>query len=114
PVENVLRNAVDAVEGSARKQVNVRFESRAIHVIDTGIGLDPAKAARLFLPFQSDKPKGFGLGLSLTRKIMLLHGGDVELQGVPGEGAEVTLKFGDASDTKRNSFAPPGIALPSS
>lgn len=112
-VENVLRNAVDAVEVCERKKVNVRFEPNAIRVIDTGIGLDPAKAARLFLPFQSDKPKGFGLGLSLTRKIMLLHGGDVELHGVPGEGAEVTLQFSDAADTKGNSFAQPEIALPS-
>jgi len=94
--------------------VNVRFEPNAIRVIDSGIGLDPAKAARLFLPFQSDKPKGFGLGLSLTRKIMLLHGGDVQLHGVPGEGAEVTLQFGDATDTKGNSFTQPEIALPSS
>lgn len=112
-VENVLRNAVDAVEESPRKQIRVRFEPRAIQVIDSGIGLDPATAARLLLPFQSDKPKGFGLGLSLTRKIMLLHGGDVELRGTPGAGAEVTLKFGDAAGTKGNSFPPPEIALPS-
>ena len=51
---------------------------------------DPAKAARLFLPFQSDKPNGFGLGLSLTRKIMLLHGGDVELTSNGGGEAGVT------------------------
>jgi signal transduction histidine kinase len=113
-VENVLRNAVDAVDATERKNVTVRFEPAAIHVIDSGIGLDPAKAARLFLPFQSDKPNGFGLGLSLTRKIMLLHGGDVELRGAPGEGAVVTLKFGDAADTKSNSFTQPQIALPSS
>ncbi|HEY2093764.1 MAG TPA: ATP-binding protein [Thermoanaerobaculia bacterium] len=97
-VENVLRNAVDAVESAARKEVRVRYEPDAIRVIDTGIGLDPATAARLFLPFQSGKPNGFGLGLSLTRKIMLLHGGDVELNGAPGEGADVTLKFGDAAE----------------
>jgi signal transduction histidine kinase len=97
-VENVLRNAVDAVEGAAQKEVRIRYEPDAIRVIDTGIGLDPATAARLFLPFQSDKPKGFGLGLSLTRKIMLLHGGDVDLNGSPGAGADVTLKFGGATE----------------
>ncbi|HEX3109588.1 MAG TPA: ATP-binding protein [Thermoanaerobaculia bacterium] len=112
-VENVLRNAVDAVEESPTKTIRVRFEPRAIKVIDSGIGLDPTTAARLLLPFQSDKPKGFGLGLSLTRKIMILHGGDVELHGAPGAGAEVTLKFGDMTDAKGNSFAQPEIALPS-
>jgi signal transduction histidine kinase len=112
-VENVLRNAVDAVEETPAKKVTVRFEPRAIRVIDSGIGLDPATAARLLLPFQSDKPNGFGLGLSLTRKIMLLHGGDVELHGTPGAGAEVTLKFGDMTGTKGNSFTQPEIALPS-
>ncbi len=112
-VENVLRNAVDAVETSPQKQITVRFEPRGVKVIDSGVGLDPATAARLLLPFQSDKPKGFGLGLSLTRKIMLLHGGDVELHGAPGAGAEVTLKFGDTTGTKGNSFPQSEIALPS-
>jgi len=97
-VENVLRNAVESVQERSDvtpKHVEVRYGSQpdTLTVIDNGIGLDPANAARLFLPFQSEKPKGFGLGLSLTRKIMLLHGGDVELQGAPGEGATVTLKF---------------------
>jgi signal transduction histidine kinase len=112
-VENVLRNAVDAVEARTDKKIGILFEPRAITVIDNGVGLDPANAARLFLPFQSEKPKGFGLGLSLTRKIMLLHGGDVELRGVPGAGARVTLKFGDIADTKGNSYDPSQIALPS-
>jgi two-component system, NtrC family, sensor histidine kinase PilS len=114
-VENVLRNAVDAVEGVSPKCIEVRYatEPPAVTVADNGVGLDPANAARLFLPFQSEKPKGFGLGLSLTRKIMLIHGGDVELLGAPGEGAQVTLKFGVTTDTKGNSFAHTEIALPS-
>jgi signal transduction histidine kinase len=97
-VENVLRNAVESVQersDATPKRVEVRYGSQpdTLTVIDNGVGLDPANAARLFLPFQSEKPNGFGLGLSLTRKIMLLHGGDVALHGAPGEGATVTLKF---------------------
>jgi signal transduction histidine kinase len=95
-LENIVRNAIEALAGrDSGKRVEVQFSSDppGVTVIDNGSGLDPAAAARLFLPFQSEKPGGFGLGLSLSRKIMLLHGGDVELRGAPGEGAAVTLSF---------------------
>jgi signal transduction histidine kinase len=62
-------------------------------VRDNGVGLDPEAAARMFLPFQSDKPGGFGLGLALTKKIVLLHGGTVSLTGAVGEGAVVEMRF---------------------
>jgi nitrogen-specific signal transduction histidine kinase len=40
-------------------------------VTANGVGIDPARAAELLLPFQSTKPHGFGLGLPLARKIVL-------------------------------------------
>jgi signal transduction histidine kinase len=95
-LENVIRNAVEAVTPcEGEKRVEIRFGSApdTVTIADNGVGLDAADAARVFVPFQSRKPGGFGLGLSLTRKIMVLHGGDVTLSGAPGKGAQVTLTF---------------------
>ncbi|MHB0969310.1 MAG: two-component system sensor histidine kinase NtrB [Thermoanaerobaculia bacterium] len=95
-LENVLRNAIDAVraKGAGGVRVSVTPGSVAtVMVEDDGIGLDPADAPRYFLPFQSDKPGGFGIGLALARKIVLLHGGTMRLTGKPGEGATVVVEL---------------------
>ena len=97
-LENVLRNAVDAVHdrGAAGKiDVELRQDPPSIAIIDNGIGFDEADAARLVLPFVSNKPGGFGLGLSLTRKIVVLHGGDLKMNGTPGKGAVMTMQFAE-------------------
>ncbi|MGK2858378.1 MAG: two-component system sensor histidine kinase NtrB [Thermoanaerobaculia bacterium] len=98
--ENLLLNAVDAVaeKEAPGGRVSVHAsagEQRRVEVSDNGIGLDPNDANRLFLPFQSGKARGFGLGLSLARKIALIHGGRIELAGTPGEGAKVTVLLPD-------------------
>ena len=97
-VENVVRNAIEATtmkEGESRPvEVVVSEDHQAIvRVIDHGPGIDPAVAARLFLPFQSTKPTGLGLGLALARKIVLLHGGDLTLTSSPDGGATATMRL---------------------
>ncbi len=94
-IENVLRNAVDAVREQPKPRVVVTLEPTppALTVRDNGVGLKPDDAARLFLPFQSDRPGGFGLGLPLAKKIVLLHGGTISLSGAPGKGAALRMEF---------------------
>jgi len=97
-VENLLRNAVDAVRQKGDGgSVKVRVSDApvpSITIVDNGIGFDPAETSRLFLPFHSNKPNGFGMGLPLAKKIVLLHGGTLRLQGEPGKGAVATMEFG--------------------
>lgn len=95
-VENGVRNAIEAVreKGSGAVKVSVRSAPEPhIVIADTGAGVDPADVPRLFLPFQTQRSGGFGLGLSLIKKIVLLHHGTVELEGTPGVGATLTLSF---------------------
>ena len=98
--ENVIRNAVESVRaqhhanGSGEVAVAIDAARRAVTVRDNGVGLDAESAGRWFLPFQSNKPDGFGLGLALTRKIVLLHGGTITLTGAPGQGALVEMQLG--------------------
>lgn len=95
-IENLVRNAIDAVHDSGRTgriAIDTRNDPPSISVRDNGVGLDAESAGRVFLPFQSRKPHGLGLGLPLARKIVLLHGGSLHIAGTPGEGATVTIEF---------------------
>ena len=96
-IENLIRNAVESVRQKGAGAVDVSLEggtSPVLRIADSGVGLDPQEAPRLLLPFQSDKPDGMGLGLPLARKIIMLHGGNLQLSGEPGAGAVVTVTFG--------------------
>jgi signal transduction histidine kinase len=96
-VENLVRNAIDAVreKAAADGEIDIAIESAppSIRIRDNGVGIDPETASRLFLPFHSRKAAGLGLGLPLARKIVLLHGGSIDISGAPGVGATVTVTF---------------------
>jgi len=64
-----------------------------VEIQDTGSGISPEHLARLFTPFFTTKQKGLGtgLGLSVTKSIVELHGGHIELVNAPGGGARVTI-----------------------
>jgi signal transduction histidine kinase len=92
--ENLIRNAAESVRAKGSGSVDVRVASEPrpnVTIADDGTGLDNADVPRLFLPFQSDRPGGYGLGLPLARKILLLHGGSIDLIGELGGGAMVTV-----------------------
>jgi len=96
-LENVILNAVDSIREkgpNGRIDLRSRLEPRpTLEIRDDGMGVDPSQIARLFLPFQTGKPSGMGLGLPLARKIVLLHGGTMRMTGSPGAGAVVTMEF---------------------
>ena len=105
-LENVLRNAVDAVRQKGERG-SVRVELRdtplpTVTITDNGVGFDPAETQKLFLPFHSNKPNGFGMGLPLAKKIVLLHGGTLRLQGEPGKGAVATIEFADVIPSRED------------
>ena len=93
---NVMKNALEAVGPStpdARVEVNLFAErDRAIvEVADNGVGIAPEDRDKIFLPFFTTKPSGTGLGMSIVKKIVDLHGGDIVIESVPGQGTRVRV-----------------------
>jgi len=89
-VVNLIRNAVEAME-SERRELTVSAAPNgeggiAIRVADTGPGLAPEVAERLFQPFLTTKPQGMGIGLSICRSIIEEHGGELRAEPNPGGG----------------------------
>ena len=96
-VINLLLNAIDATRTTPEPRL---VEARAalaadggveITVTDTGIGVDPALAERIFEPFLTTKSGGLGMGLAISRSIVTAHGG--HLWHTPNAGGGAAFHF---------------------
>jgi signal transduction histidine kinase len=80
-VLNLLRNAIDAIRDAAMKSGSITVSTRQIEnmaqvsVIDSGPGIDAAKADKVFEPLASRKEYGLGVGLRISRSLIEAHGG---------------------------------------
>jgi signal transduction histidine kinase/DNA-binding response OmpR family regulator len=92
---NLIANAMKFAGTVAQPQIHVGATEDAdgrtvFHVRDNGVGFNEAQAQRLFRPFQrlhGGRYEGFGLGLSIVKRIVERHQGRVWAEGRPGEGA---------------------------
>lgn len=91
---NLLGNAVKFTEaGEVRLRVCCQAEQLCLSITDTGIGIEPARLARIFEPFaQADASMtrrfgGTGLGTTIARQLTELMGGRIEVDSTPGQGS---------------------------
>jgi two-component system sensor kinase FixL len=91
-VLNLVRNAVEAMETVERRELTIATRALAgggmaeIDVIDSGPGIAPGLAKRLFQPFVTTKKTGMGLGLSICREIVEAHHGGLTAEPNPSGG----------------------------
>jgi PAS domain S-box-containing protein len=95
---NVMKNALEAADSKpadSRVEVNlfVDGERATVEVADNGVGISAEDRDKIFLPFFTTKPSGTGLGMSIVKKIVDLHGGDVLVDSVPGIGTRVRISL---------------------
>jgi two-component system, NtrC family, sensor histidine kinase HydH len=115
---NLFLNALDAMPHVGRLAIELEAppgDTVRLRIKDTGPGIAPEIANRLFTPFVSSKPTGTGLGLSISRRIIEEHGGEIREEGGPGGGAcfviSLCLQAGAISAPVSRTGAPESAAV---
>lgn len=97
---NLMKNAEHAIKQGQDKQGKISLSAyinkrgrTVIEVRDNGVGMSQDVVDNAFVPFYTTKRDGSGVGLALTRQVMLAHGGHVVLESEEGEGARFQLIF---------------------
>ncbi len=93
---NLVKNAVEAVDGDGRLTLTVRPVPDAVElrVADNGPGIAESVRDRLFTPYVTTKgSRGTGLGLALSHRIILEHGGSIEARDAEGGGACFVIRL---------------------
>jgi len=100
-VLNLVRNAIEAMEAVERRELTITTrlidDTIETSVADTGPGIAPELADRLFQPFVTTKKTGMGLGLSICREIVEAHHGRLTAVGRPSGGTVFRLILPKAS-----------------
>ncbi|MAW96913.1 MULTISPECIES: HAMP domain-containing sensor histidine kinase [unclassified Leeuwenhoekiella] len=95
---NLILNAIDATQQVKNAKIVVTASQNSkgkvqIKVRDNGSGIPEEIRESIFIPFFSTKKTGSGIGLSLSKQIMTLHKGKIQLQSDADNGTEFTLQF---------------------
>jgi len=92
---NVINNAVQSMTSGGELLVSTgQDDTRAwIKFTDTGCGIPAENLTRVFEPLFTTKPKGIGLGLAITRRMVEQNSGVIEVESLVGKGTTFTLKL---------------------
>jgi len=96
---NIVGNAIKFTsEGGVRVVIESRDGEVIVHTIDSGPGIAPAERAAIFEEYAQagdsvTRRKGTGLGLAIARRLVAMHGGEIELASAVGHGSRFTLKL---------------------
>jgi PAS domain S-box-containing protein len=89
---NLFQNAVEAMPNGGTLTIEARGgKNLTVAIADTGTGIPQDTIKKIFLPFFTTKDKGVGLGLALVHKIVLSHGGRLEVESSEGKGTAFTM-----------------------
>ena len=96
---NLVKNAVQALANKADATIHLKgYEERSfvvIEVTDNGEGIPARDLDSIFIPFYTTRESGTGIGLSLSKQIMYVHNGSIQVHSREGHGTTVKLSFVD-------------------
>ena len=110
---NLIKNAIEALASGSAAMKAIRLVTThdgnsvvSLYVQDTGPGIAPTSEANIFDPFFTTKTSGMGLGLSLSRRIIEDHGGDLRLAETTPKGCTFEIVLPSAAAKGSGSFRP--------
>lgn len=98
-IENLVKNGIDAMKGTGKITISIEKNSKFafVQIADTGKGLQKSQFKSIFTPGYTSKKRGWGLGLSLAKRIIEeYHGGKIKvLKSTPDQGTtmEIAIKI---------------------
>lgn len=92
---NLIKNAMQAMPQGGNLRISCSVDDVFVHLrfADNGKGLSREELTRLMEPYFTTKPGGHGLGLLIVDRIVRAHGGDLAIDGQPGQGAAFTISL---------------------
>ena len=92
---NILKNALEAMKdgGAISMAMSSDDDTVAVRIADSGEGMSPERLAHLFEPYSTSKENGTGLGLMITRRIVVDHGGTIDVESEIGRGTTFTIRL---------------------
>ncbi len=94
---NIIINGYQAMQDIERPVLEVSTRDQGpnfvIKIRDHGCGIEEVRLRKIFDPFHTTKPRGTGLGLAVTHKVIETHGGKIYVESTKGVGTEFTLEF---------------------
>lgn len=89
------QNATSAAGGEIRVSSRLVNQQSVLVIEDTGIGIPAANLAHVYDPFFTTRPvgQGTGLGLTVARDIVQVHGGQIEIDSTPGQGTRISVSI---------------------
>lgn len=92
-LHNLITNAIDAMPKGGKITISMArvADGASIRVSDTGVGVAPEALSKIFKPFYTTKPKGWGLGLSYCKRAVEDHGGTITVESAVGRGTTFNI-----------------------
>jgi signal transduction histidine kinase len=93
---NIISNAVQAMTGKGGElNIDAKTDEKFVSIMfqDNGCGIPQENLTKVFEPLFTTKPKGIGLGLAISRRLVEQNGGKIEAASKVGEGTTFTVKL---------------------
>jgi len=94
---NLILNGLESLSPGGRLTVSTSYSpaNRSVTIVveDTGSGMSEETVSRMFDLFFTTKPQGTGLGMAIARSVIDLHGGELAIHSVLGQGTRVTARL---------------------
>lgn len=106
-IHHLLHNALQAVQDGGKITIKLmpRPDGVAFSVSDTGAGVSPEEVQFIFEPLYTTQTQSFGLGLAIAQRVVEMHGGYIEVESEPGNGATFTIFLPRVPETSSETTA---------